>query len=329
MSLLHINLRHINEIFGGIMNYFSDMSKKESIFFVKEIIHNFINVQENQDNKGTSSFKSNLKRAMSIRNVINTLHLTPFKVLKSFWSDISLYSHKYRNINQTNREPDTLEKMKMLEDIGLFKLLGKTGPTKGHTGAHNISKNEKGLFGRWNNFLTLDGHGENLDYRGISGSCFEGIQCIYNENTGKLVTEDLNKGTFDYCHPSKDNFKHFIYDVLPWVVWSNCGDDSLKSQVIPKSSWKQIENIWNSYSKNETEKAEAQVQISKIIEENHPIKNKVKLTFNKNDKPNFDQIEIEETQSAESYFVISLINDISLKIPTNSCKEINLQQFFQ
>jgi hypothetical protein len=232
-------------------------------------------------------------------------------------------------MNQINREPDTLEKMKMLEDIGVFKLLGKNGPTKGHTGAHNIPYNEKGLLGRWNNFLTLDGHGENLDYRGVPGSSFDGVQCIYNEKTGKLVTEDLNKGTFDYCHPSKNNFNHFVYDVLPWIAWSNCGDDSLRNQAIPKTIWKQIENIWNQYDNNEIDKDGAQQQVNEIIEKNHPIQKRVPLTFNKKDKPDLDQLERIETQSSESYFVISLLDGIQMKILSNAIKTTDIQEFLE
>jgi hypothetical protein len=298
------------------MEYFENMPKEEFKREFKSVIHNFIDIQEDQVKNKTSDYKNNLKRALSIRNIINTLHLTPFKVLNSFWPNISQYSHKNRNLNQLNREPDTLEKMKLLEDLGLFKLLGKTGPTKGHTGAHNISPNEKGLFGRWNNFLTIDGHGENLDYRGVLGTSFEGIQCIYNEHTGKLVTEDLNKGTFDYCHPTKNNFHHFIYDVLPWVAWSNCGNDSIKKQTIPKATWKQIEDVWNNYSKNEIDKKEAQTQISDILEKNHPIKDKIKLTFDANDRPDFDKMEKEETKSSESYFTLLLLDNTYMKIPT-------------
>lgn len=299
------------------MNYLNCVSREELNRDIKEIMHNFINVSENVEPEKSPRHNFNLKRALSIRNIINTLQLTPFKVLKACWCNISLNSHKNRNLNQANREPDTLEKMKMLEDVGLFKLLGKTGPTQGHTGAHNIPLGEKGLFGRWNNFLTLDGHGENLDYRGIANSCFDGIQCIYNENTGKLVTGDLNKGTFDYCHPSKNNFHHFIYDVLPWVVWSNCGDDVLRKQYIPNNTWKLIEKVWNTYSKTEITKEEAQTQISEIIEKNHPIKNKVLLTFNVADKPDFDQLEVDETQSSESFFKILLTKHRYLTLPTN------------
>jgi hypothetical protein len=216
--------------------------------------------------------------------------------------------------------------MKMLEDIELFKLLGKTGPTKGHTGAHNIPPDEKGLFGRWNNFLTLDGHGENLDYRGVPGSSFDGVQCIYNENTGKLVLKDLNKGTFDYCHPSKDNFKHFTYDVLPWVVWSNCGDDSIRKQCIPKNTWKLIETVWNSFSKESISKEEAQAQVNNIIEKNHPIKNRIQLEFNENDKPDFVSLEDEESKSIESFFVLLLEDNTILKIPTRSYNANDLLQ---
>jgi hypothetical protein len=309
------------------MNYFKDMSKEELTLNIKDAIHDFINVQEQYEDN-VKKIKSNFKRMTSIRNIINTLRLTPFNVLKACWCNISLNSHKTRNINQAFREPDTLEKMKMLEDVGLFKLLGKTGPTKGHTGAHNLLPEEKGLFGRWNNFLTLDGHGENLDYRGIQDSAFEGIQCIYNENTGKLVTEDLNKGTYDYCHPSKNNFKHFIYDVLPWVVWSNCGNDVLRKQAIPKATWKQIEEIWNNYSKGDIPKKEAQTQISSIVEKNHPINNKVQLTFNPKDRPDFDKLETEETKSNESYYSLYLSDGVSMKVPANLCTANDILSFF-
>jgi hypothetical protein len=281
----------------------------------KAAINNFISVQENLNPK---DIKANIKRATSIRNIINVLHLTPFKVLRGFWSNISLDSHKNRNENQFCREPDTLEKMKMLEDMGLFRLLGKNGPTKGHTGAHNIQKEDVGLFGRWNNFLTLDGHGENLDYRGVVGTCFDGIQCIYNENTGKLVVEDLNKGTFDFCHPSKNNFQHFIYDVLPWVVWSNCGDDHLSKQVIPKKTWKEIEETWNKFDKGEISKSEAQREVGNILDKNHPIKKPIKLTYNKNDRPDFYKLEEQEMKSTESHIDILLPHNKIIKVPVNS-----------
>jgi hypothetical protein len=302
------------------------MSREDIKSNFNKVINNFINVQESPEPNKHHNIKADVKRALSIRNIINVLHLTPFSVLKAFWSDISLNSHKYRNENQAFREPDTLEKMRLLEDIGLFKLLGKTGPTKGHTGAHNIPPDEGGLFGRWNNFLTLDGHGENLDYRGIPGSCFDGVQCIYNENTGKLVTKDLNKGTFDYCHPSKNNFNHFIYDVLPWVVWSNCGDDTIRKQNIPRETWKLIENTWNNYSKGEISKEDAQAQVTSIIEERHPLKKRVKLTFNENDRPDFDTLEEEEIKSSESYFVLSLAENITLRMPTKSTNVNELLQ---
>jgi hypothetical protein len=313
------------------MNNFKDIPRDELARNVKNVICDFINVQEYYENFGlnkVANIKPNLKRMVSIRNIVNTLRLTPFQVLRTCWSNISLNSHKNRNINQSYREPDTLEKMKMLEDVGLFKLLGKKGPTKGHTGAHNISQGETGLFGRWNNFLTLDGHGENLDYRGITGSAFDGVQCIYNENTGKLVTKDLNKGTYDYCHPSRNNFHHFIYDVLPWVVWSNCGDDPPRKQVIPNATWKQIEEAWNKFSKGEITKEEAQTDINSIIETNHPINNKVKLVFDASDKPDFDELEIKETQSSESYFSLSILDDVSMKVPTNLCHPDDILSFF-
>ena len=38
----------------------------------------------------------------------------------------------------------------------------------------------------------------NISFRGTPGSSFEGCQFIYNEKSGKLVTDSMNRGTWDY-----------------------------------------------------------------------------------------------------------------------------------
>jgi hypothetical protein len=92
-------------------------------------------------------------------------------------------------------------------------------------------------------------------------------------------------------------------------------------------TWKKIENTWNRYSKTEITKEEAQQEINTLIEESHPIKKRVILIFDKNDRPEFDQIEIEETKSAESYFVILLSDAISMKLPANTYTVADIESF--
>ena len=45
------------------------------------------------------------------------------------------------------------------------------------------------------------------------------------DGTGKLVTDCLNQGSFNYYHPYKFPLGHFAADILPWLVWGNCKED--------------------------------------------------------------------------------------------------------
>ena len=45
------------------------------------------------------------------------------------------------------------------------------------------------------------------------------------DGTGKLVTDCLNQGSFNYYHPYKAPLGHFAFDILPWLMWGNCKED--------------------------------------------------------------------------------------------------------
>ena len=49
---------------------------------------------------------------------------------------------------------------------------------------------------------------------------------IYNKNTGDLITDPRDIGTYNYCHPITNPIGHFFADVLPWILWGNSEDDS-------------------------------------------------------------------------------------------------------
>jgi len=49
-------------------------------------------------------------------------------------------------------------------------------------------------------------------------------EAVYNKN-GKLVTDAINKGSYNYCHPRKEPICHFFKDSLPWIILGNDQDD--------------------------------------------------------------------------------------------------------
>jgi filamentous hemagglutinin family protein len=79
--------------------------------------------------------------------------------------------------------------------------------SKSHSGAHN-----------------LDGKTGNISYRYIGeDEQFKGYQFVY-DNKDILVTEPANMGSLDISS-SSDEFHHFIYDMLPWILYGNTADD--------------------------------------------------------------------------------------------------------
>lgn len=51
------------------------------------------------------------------------------------------------------------------------------------------------------------------------------FEAIYNSK-GELVTDPRDIGTYNYAHPTKKPLKHFVKDVLPWILYGNSEDDT-------------------------------------------------------------------------------------------------------
>ena len=51
-------------------------------------------------------------------------------------------------------------------------------------------------------------------------------EAIYDKNTGNLVTDPRDIGTYNYYDPTTNAFMHGVFDVVPWVFWENSLDDS-------------------------------------------------------------------------------------------------------
>jgi hypothetical protein len=53
----------------------------------------------------------------------------------------------------------------------------------------------------------------------------QGGEAVYDKN-GDLVTDCVNKGSFNYAHYKREPLEHFSIDILPWLRWGNCREDS-------------------------------------------------------------------------------------------------------
>jgi hypothetical protein len=167
-------------------------------------------------------------------------------------------THKKRNINQYNLAPETLDQINILVELDLFYKLS-------HTASHNLLKEDNTEDGRWKWSLVLERNNKNVDYRGKIDTIFEGTQLIYNEDTKSIVTGDLNKGTWDYRSPLKTILGHFQYDIVPWIMWGNMGDDPKNKILIDNDIWKLIEKQYNNYIKRSINKEEARQNVQIII----------------------------------------------------------------
>lgn len=45
------------------------------------------------------------------------------------------------------------------------------------------------------------------------------------DHAGNRVNDCLNKGSYNYYHPSKYPLAHFTADMLPWLIFGNCRND--------------------------------------------------------------------------------------------------------
>lgn len=72
----------------------------------------------------------------------------------------------------------------------------------------------------WQSIYHQHGSGRNNSkFVSPNGQC----EAVYDE-TGKLVTDDQNMGTYNFAAPS-DPIRHFLLDVLPYWAWGNTPND--------------------------------------------------------------------------------------------------------
>ena len=131
--------------------------------------------------------------------------------------------HINRNKNQYGKAPKDLKTMYEFVKRGYFF-------NEGYNPCHNLETDDvssrkaavsKLLYMFKHKLMNDDkykGLG-NLSFRGTPGSSFEGCQFIYNKDSGKLVTNSINRGTWDYGKYGTP--AHYSLDVSPWIVFGN------------------------------------------------------------------------------------------------------------
>ena len=131
--------------------------------------------------------------------------------------------HIDRNKNQYGKAPKDLKTMYEFVERGYFI-------NEGYSPCHNLTEdtepNRKASVSR---MLYLVSHKlmhdkkeaglGNISFRGTPGSSFEGCQFIYNEKSGKLVTDSMNRGTWDYGKFGTPS--HYMFDIIPWLSIGN------------------------------------------------------------------------------------------------------------
>jgi len=108
--------------------------------------------------------------------------------------------HYFRNIlNEYSGAPDSLDDMITLTSKGEWKLFSAKFHRYSFEGI-NAALNVK--------FISADGR----------------FEAVYNTETGEIVTDPYNMGTYNYApgslHPQK-YYRHYLYDVTPWRKWGN------------------------------------------------------------------------------------------------------------
>ena len=53
----------------------------------------------------------------------------------------------------------------------------------------------------------------------------DGREAVF-DSEGNLVAACENKGSFNYAHYKKEPLAHFAVDILPWLRWGNCREDT-------------------------------------------------------------------------------------------------------
>lgn len=160
-----------------------------------------------------------------------------------------LEMHVYRNKNMYKKAPHDLQTMRLFVKLGYFI-------EEGYSPCHNIpanSDNEEFRMKTLQEVLYLVRHGGmisknkyaaigNISFRGRAKSSFEGCQFVYNEKTGKLVVDNVNRGTYNYGKYGTP--AHFFYDIAPWAHVGN-GDNVEKEELFimePEEEKRYLEN---------------------------------------------------------------------------------------
>lgn len=134
--------------------------------------------------------------------------------------------HIYRNKNMYKKAPKDLKTMEEFVKAGYFLF-------EGFSPCHNLYKEintEKYRKQTLSQTVYLISHKalykpntfsycKNISFRGTPKTSFEGCQFIYNIDTGKLVTDNINRGTWDYGRYATS--MHFVLDVFPWLSFGN------------------------------------------------------------------------------------------------------------
>lgn len=213
--------------------------------------------------KGTETY-----HALSNYRIESKKYISTFKYLgqmKTF--DLNtpegLKQHVYRNKNQFGKAPSNIDVMAEFVKAGYFI-------SEGFSPCHNIDPKHNDYEHRYNTLSQmvylfkndmLDKVNkfapfQNISFRGVAGTSFEGCQFIYSFKTGKLVTDNVNRGTWDfgkYATPS-----HYLMDILPWLSVGN-GDNVETPEMFIMSKSKEeaylkYANIQNAEINNDSEK---------------------------------------------------------------------------
>lgn len=151
-------------------------------------------------------------------------------------------THIYRNKNQFKKAPKNLKTMEEFVKNGYFYKEGFSPCHNIPSEIQNIKEYRKQTFKEMITLLKQKklqipnqfSFCNNISFRGIPNTDFEGCQFVYNVNTGKIVTDCVNRGTWDFGKPG--TMAHMLLDFLPWVTYGNGENiESEKDLIMPRS----------------------------------------------------------------------------------------------
>jgi hypothetical protein len=210
-------------------------------------------------------FKSNLTAEASyipekLKDAVAlVLEVGTADIAKDTAENIAKYEkHRDRNKYQYGFAPSTIDIMQIMADCSFFYLYTGIGSdSKGYTNTHNL-REEDDIDRKTRVRASILGSKdpetgarirENVDYRAVSKlnnkpSKFKGMQFVYNADSGELVIDKLNKGTFDFKPPIEDPLGHITDDIEPWYDYGNVIPDDERIYM-SKETEADINRIWN------------------------------------------------------------------------------------